>query len=226
MPKTTNSTIFITWLSDINKVTLSLDALNGITQFKTGSTIANGRLLSDVAVNKYKASIEGLSLSQAEAALSATALNEVQKKQILTSAGLLASTDSMTASELKQVVTENILTTAKQQEVLATFEVAMSEGKLNLEHLEGITFDNTEAEAIRQLILTKKAENAQNLKNIASGKALITVLKEQLLALSTNPMTWMVAGLAGVATVAYQCSQAIEEVEAKAQVLVILYLFF
>ena len=137
--------VFKTWLSDINKVALALDSLNGITQFKTGSTIANGMKLSEVAVNKYKVSIEGLNLAQAQSALSATALNEVQKKQILTSAGLLASTDSMTASELKQVLTENILTTAKQQEVLATFEVAMSEGKLNLERLEGITFDYAEA---------------------------------------------------------------------------------
>ena len=61
---------------------MALDGLNGITQFKTGSTIANGMQLSDVAINKYKASIEGLSLSQAEAALSATALNEEQRKQI------------------------------------------------------------------------------------------------------------------------------------------------
>ena len=51
--------VFKTWLSDINKVALALDGLNGITQFKTGSTIANGMQLSDVAENKYKASIEG-----------------------------------------------------------------------------------------------------------------------------------------------------------------------
>ena len=74
---------------------MALDSLNGITQFKTGSTIANGMKLSEVAVNKYKASIEGLNLAQAQSALSTTALNEVQKKQILTSAGLLVSTDSV-----------------------------------------------------------------------------------------------------------------------------------
>lgn len=177
---------------------MSLDALNGITQFKTGSTIANGRRLSDVAVNKYKASIEGLSLSQAEAALSATALNEEQRKQILMSAGLITSTDSVTAAEVKQTVAENVLTTAKQQEVLATFEAEMSEGKMNLERLQAIALEDTEAGAIARIILAKKGENAQNLKNIASGKALNTVLKEQLVLLLKNPLTWAVIAAGAV----------------------------
>lgn len=209
--------IFKTWLNDINKIALAMDSLQNITQFKTGSTIANGMQLSDVAINKYKASIEGLSLAQAQTALSATALNEAQQKQILMSAGLITSTDSITASEIKQTVTENILTAEKQQEILATFELEMAEGKLKWERLESIATEDTEAGAIARLIIAKKEENAQNLKNIASGKALTTVLKEQLLTLASNPMTWVVAGLAGVVTVAYQCSQAIEEVEAKAQ---------
>ena len=196
--KTTNSTIFKTWLSDINKVALALDGLNGITQFKTGSTIANGMQLSDVAVNKYKASIEGLSLSQAEAALSATALNEEQRKQILMSAGLITSTDSVTAAEVKQTVAENVLTTAKQQEVLATFEAEIAEGKMSLERLQAIALEDTEAGAIARIILAKKGENAQNLKNIASGKALNTVLKEQLVLLLKNPLTWVVIATGAV----------------------------
>lgn len=209
--------VFKTWLSDINKVALAMDGLQNITQFKTGSTIANGMELSTVAVNKYKASIEGLTLSQAKTALSTTALNEAQQNQILISAGLITSTDSVTAADVKQAVAENVLTTVKQQEVLATFEAEMAEGKMSLERLQAIALEDTEAGAIARVILAKKEENAQNLKNIASGKALTTVLKEQLLALASNPMTWVVAGLAGVVTVAYQCSQAIEEVEAKAQ---------
>lgn len=177
---------------------MALDGLNGITQFKTGSTIANGMQLSDVAVNKYKASIEGLSLSQAEAALSATALNEEQRKQILMSAGLITSTDSVTAAEVKQTVAENVLTTAKQQEVLATFEAEMAEGKMSLERLQAIALEDTEAGAIARIILAKKGENAQNLKNIASGKALNTVLKEQLVLLLKNPLTWVVIATGAV----------------------------
>lgn len=187
-----NSTIFKTWLSDINKIALTIDELQNITQFKTGNTIANGMLLSDVAINKYKTSIEGLNLSQAKATLSATALNEAQKNQILISAGLIASTDSITTSEIKQAVAENVLTAAKQQEVLATFEQEIAEGKLSLERLKAISLENTEAGAIAKTIIAKKGENAQNLKNIASGKALNAVLKEQLALLLHNPLTWVV----------------------------------
>lgn len=172
-----------TWLSDINKVALSSDSLNMLDKYKTGSTIANGRKLSLVAVNEYKTAIDGLNLSQAQVALSTTALNETQKEQILTEAGLITSTDSATAAEVKQAVSENVLTTAKQQEILAVFEQQMAEGQLSIERLQAIALENTEAGAVARVILAKKGENAQNLKNIASGKALNAVLKEQFLLL-------------------------------------------
>lgn len=191
MQKTTNSTIFKTWLSDINKTALAVDKLEKV---RVAGTI--NKLNTD-SLNAHVKSIDGLTLSQAQAALSTTVLTDKQKEQVLVSAGLLKTTESMTASELKQIVAENVLTTAKQQEVLATFEAEMSEGKLNLERLESITFENADAEAIRQLIIAKKAENGQNLKNIGSGKALNAVLKEQLVLLLKNPFTWAI-----VATVA------------------------
>lgn len=196
--KFSNSTIFKTWLTDINKVALSLDKLNEVQIFKTGSTIANGGQLTDVALNKYKTAIDGLNLSQAQAALSTTALNEAQQKQILTSAGLITSTDSVTAAEVKQAVSENVLTTAKQQEVLAVFEQQMAEGQLSIERLQAIALENTEADAVARVILAKKGENAQNLKNIASGKALNAVLKEQFLLLLKNPLTWVAIAVVGV----------------------------
>ena len=203
--------VFKTWLSDINKVALAVD---GLKKIRIAGTIKE---LNPDSLNAFVKGIDGLTLSQAQAALSTRALTNDQKNQILVTAGLLKTTESMTASELKQVVAENVLTDAKQQEVLATFEAEMAEGKMSLERLQAIALEDTEAGAIARVILAKKEENAQNLKNIASGKALATVLKEQLMALASNPMTWVVAGLAGVVTVAYQCSQAIEEVEAKAQ---------
>lgn len=167
-------------------------------KYKTGSTIANGRKLSLVAVNEYKTAIDGLNLSQAQVALSTTALNETQKEQILTEAGLITSTDSATAAEVKQAVSENVLTTAKQQEILAVFEQQMAEGQLSIERLQAIALENTEAGAVARVILAKKGENAQNLKNIASGKALNAVLKEQFLLLLKNPLTWVAVAVVGV----------------------------
>ena len=54
--------IFKTIISDINQVALAMDGLKNITQFNTGSTIANGMTLSETAVASYKAAIDGLSL--------------------------------------------------------------------------------------------------------------------------------------------------------------------
>lgn len=193
-----------------------MDSLKGITQFNTGSTIANGLQLSDVALNKYKTSIEGLSLSQAKAALSTTALNEAQQKQILTSAGLLQSTEALTLSEVKEMASSMSLSAQKKEEILTTLQGAYSENEWNEERLEAIVLEGGEAGAIAKTILAKKAENAENIKNIASGKALTAVLKEQLVALASNPLTWVIAGVAGLAVVLHNTSEAIEEVRQKA----------
>ena len=66
-----------------------MDSLKNISQFNTGSTIANGMELSESAIISYQTAIDGLSLSQAQAALSSTALTDAQKEQILPSAGFL-----------------------------------------------------------------------------------------------------------------------------------------
>ena len=154
--------------------------------------------LSDSAIKRYKTSIDGLTLSQAQAKLSTSVLNDEQKKQVLISAGLTKANESVTATEIKQAITENILTTEKQQEVLATFEQEIAEGKLSLERLEAIALEDTETGAIARIIIAKRGENAQNLKNIASGKALNTVLKEQLVLLLKNPLTWVVIATGAV----------------------------
>ena len=56
-----------------------MDSLKNISQFNTGSTIANGMELSESAIISYQTAIDGLSLSQAQAALSSTALTDAQK---------------------------------------------------------------------------------------------------------------------------------------------------
>lgn len=126
---------FKTLLSDINNVALAMESLKKITQFNTGSTIANGEVLSNVAIEQYKASIDGLNLSQAKAALSATTLNDAQKQQILTSAGLLKNTQAITLEEVKQMASSATLSAQKKEEILATLQGAYSEGQWYTERL-------------------------------------------------------------------------------------------
>lgn len=192
---------FKTLLSDINNVALAMESLKKVTQFNTGSTIANGEALSNVAIEQYKVSIDGLNLSQAQAALSATALNDAQKQQILTSAGLLENTQAITLEEVKQMASSAALSTQKKEEILATLQGAYSEGQWNTERLEAIASGEGEAATIAQTILAKKAESAENVKNIAGRKALTASLKEELAArialMASNPVTWIV-GIAAV----------------------------
>ena len=209
---------FKTLLSDINNVALAMESLKNITQFNTGSTIANGEVLSNVAVERYKASIDGLSLSQAQAALSATALNDAQKQQILTSAGLIESTQAVTLEEVKQMASSATLSAQKKEEILATLQGAYSEGQWNTERLEAIASGEGEAAAIAQTILAKKAESAENVKNIAGRKALTASLKEELATrialMASNPVTWIVgiaAVSAGLIALQEKFSKSLEE---------------
>lgn len=192
---------FKTLLSDINNVALAMESLKNVTQFNTGSTIANGEVLSNVAIEQYKASIDGLNLSQAKAALSATTLNDAQKQQILTSAGLLKNTQAITLEEVKQMASSATLSAQKKEEILATLQGAYSEGQWNTERLEAIASGEGEAATIAQTILAKKAESAENVKNIAGRKALTASLKEELATrialMASNPVTW-IAGIAAV----------------------------
>lgn len=192
---------FKTLLSDINNVALAMESLKNVTQFNTGSTIANGEVLSNVAIEQYKASIDGLNLSQAKAALSATTLNDAQKQQILTSAGLLKNTQAITLEEVKQMASSATLSTQKKEEILATLQGAYSEGQWNTKRLEAIASGKGEAATIAQTILAKRAESAENVKNIAGRTALTASLKEELAArialMASNPVTWIV-GIAAV----------------------------
>lgn len=186
-----------------------MDGLQSITQFKTGSTIANGMELNAIAVNKYKTSIEGLSLSQAKTALSTTALNEIQKEQILTSAGLLKTTESLTLSEVKEMASSMSLSAQKKEEILTTLQGAYSENEWNKERLEAIVLESGEAGAIAEVILAKKLEDAENVKGIAGRKALTASLWEELKArlaiMATNPVAWIVGIVgAGIGLVALQ----------------------
>lgn len=209
---------FKTLLSDINNVALAMESLKNITQFNTGSTIANGQELSDVAIKQYKASIDGLNLSQAQAALSATALNDAQKQQILTSAGLLKNTQAITLEEVKQMASSATLSAQKKEEILATLQGAYSEGQWNTERLEAIASGEGEAATIAQTILAKEAESAENVKNIAGRKALTASLKEELAArialMASNPVTWIVgitAVSAGLIALQKKFSKSLEE---------------
>ena len=157
--------------------------------------------LNDTSLNAFVKGIDGLTLSQAQAALSTRALTEAQKEQILISAGLLQSTEAITLEEVKQMASSASLSAQKKEEILTTLQGAYVEGEWNIQSLEAIKAKGGEAGAIAESILAKKTENAENVKGVASNKALTASLWEQLKArlalMASNPVAW-IAGIAAV----------------------------
>ena len=187
--------IFKTIISDVNKVALAMESLQSITIAGTVNK------LNDTSLNAFVKGIDGLTLSQAQAALSTRELTDAQREHILVSAGLLQNTQAITLEEVKQMASSASLSAQKKEEILTTLQGAYSENEWNMERLEAIAASGGEAGAIAQSILAKKAENAENVKGVASSKALTASLWEQLKArlalLATNPVAW-VAGIAAI----------------------------
>ena len=94
-----NSTNFKTSLQSI---TSAVTAMQGI---KAGAYIGSNGLFDTATVNAYRASIKGLSATQAEAALSASGLTAAQRQQILTS-------KESTVANAGQATSFNVLTKA------------------------------------------------------------------------------------------------------------------
>lgn len=92
-----NSTNFKTSLQSI---TSTVTAMQGI---KAGAYIGSNGLFDSATVNAYRASIKGLSATQAEAALSASGLSAAQRQQILTS-------KESTVANAGQATSFNVLT--------------------------------------------------------------------------------------------------------------------
>lgn len=180
--------------------------MEGLQKIQIAGTVDK---LNSTSLNAFVKGIDGLTLSQAQAALSTRALTDAQKEQILTSANLLKTKEALGLEEVKQMASSMSLSAQKKEEILTTLQGAIVENEWNEERLEAIVATGGEAGAIAQAILAKKAENVENVKNIAGRKALTASLWEELKArlalMAINPAVW-IAGIigAGIGLVALQ----------------------
>lgn len=207
-----NSTSFKTFLKEINTVAL---AIENIKAAKISGTVFE---LDQKSLDSFVKGIDGLTLSQAQSALSTRALTDAQKEQILVSAGLIKSSKELTLQEVQQMASSMSLSSTKKEEILTTLQGAYAEGKWNEETLEAIAAKGGEAGVIAQSILAKKTENAENVKSVAGVKALTTSLKEQLTErlalLASNPVAWIVgigAACVGLVTIQKKLSKSLKE---------------
>lgn len=213
--------VFKTWLTGLN------DVQKAINNISTLSTTANGatHLFSNSAVvQQYASALNGLNKEQVLLALSYKNLSTQQKEQILAQMGLIASENTIQSELLQTTLAQKGVSAEKSKAILVELGLMNAETGEVLSQ-KACTKADLEAILAQKGITGAQAEGIISALGLGGANAGLTasfeLLRKAILgattALLSNPMTWVVAGLAGVATVAYQCSQAIEEVEAKAQ---------
>lgn len=197
------------WVTDLKQATMAAESFKTITMSFKGTGIS--AVLDDVTIAKYVASINGLTLEQAKLALSTTQLSASEKELILTKAGLITSSESLTAQETVSLVQQELcnkadaksillsagLVTQKQLEENATIRLtaeqineAMSKGFLSAENAKlistalGVQGANY-GEAVSFQVLTKAIGGTVK----AIGKFLIS-----------NPVGWFILLAGAIAT--------------------------
>lgn len=197
------------WVTDLKQATMAAESFKTITMSFKGTGIS--AVLDDVTIAKYAASINGLTLEQAKLALSTTQLSASEKELILTKAGLITSSEALTAQETVSLVQQELcnkadaksillsagLVTQKQLEENATIRLtaeqineAMSKGFLSAENAKlistalGVQGANY-GEAVSFQVLTKAIGGTVK----AIGKFLIS-----------NPVGWFILLAGAIAT--------------------------
>ena len=213
--------VFKTWLTGLN------DVQKAINNISTLSTTANGatHLFSNSAVvQQYASALNGLNKEQVLLALSYKNLSTQQKEQILAQMGLIASENTIQSELLQTTLAQKGVSAEKSKAILVELGLMNAETGEVLSQ-KACTKADLEAILAQKGITGAQAEGIISALGLGGANAGLTasfeLLRKAILgattALLSNPMAWVVAGLAGVVTVAYQCSRAIEEVETKAQ---------
>lgn len=205
------------WVSDLRQATMAAESFKTITTSFKGTGI--NAIIDDATIAKYTTSINGLTLEQAKLALSTTQLSASEKELILTKAGLITSSEALTAQETVSLVQQELgnkadaksillsagLVTEKQLEENATISLtaaqiqeATSKGLLSVEDAKlivsalGVQGANY-GEAVSFQVLTKAIGGTIK----AIGKFLIS-----------NPVGWLIL-LAGAITTTVAITDAL-----------------
>lgn len=182
------------------------------------------KLLNATTVNSLSAAVNGLNLQHAQLALSTKKLTAEQTKQVLVQAGLMASENQIQAELVQSALAQSSVSAEKQKAILIelglmsrrtseifTTRSCTKEELLNMMATKGVTGAN--AEAILSTLGLSGANSAATLSFNLLAKSIWATIS----ALAANPLTWVIAGIAGVVTVLHQTSNAVDEVRNKAQ---------
>lgn len=148
------------WVTDLKQATMAAESFKTITMSFKGTGIS--AVLDDVTIAKYAASINGLTLEQAKLALSTTQLSASEKELILTKAGLITSSEALTAQETVSLVQQELCNKADAKSIL------LSAGLVTQKQLEENATIRLTAEQINEAV-SKGFLSAENAKLISTA---------------------------------------------------------
>lgn len=194
------------WYNGLAKVRDAMNEFSNIHSIIDGST---GLLNSD-NLNAYSKAVSGLSEKQAMLALSTTTLNDAQKAQVLTEAGIIGSSQKISAAKASEILASTALSDKKKEELLTDIGLVDAEGVSVSMSKEAILTKLEESAVYKGLIPSKQKEVRTAIEQtFATGtetisrEGLVAVmgqqLKMQLALIATNPITWILAGVAALA---------------------------
>lgn len=197
-----------TWIADLKQVTMAVNSFKNITQSFNG--VGLKAVIDDVTIAKYATSIKGLTLEQANLALSTTQLSATEKESVLVKAGLIAQTEALTATDavyrLQQKLgnklnAEEILTRAglvTQKEIEDGTTIKLTADKLK----EALATGNLSLENYKLIASTFGVEGA-NYGEAVSFEVLGVSIKKAAAALwaflTTNPVGWAILAAGAIA---------------------------
>lgn len=162
-------------------------------------------MLTPDSVNSLKNAISGLNAEQAALALSTRGLTTAQQNQVLVEAGLVASSDRISASFVKQALLTDGLDKEQQESILIKAGLMHEDSKLLLsgeavsaQRLKQILIENGYQEEQAETLINSILQEGQNYKEALSWKVLGTKAKEAAIAMLHNPLTWIVTAIASV----------------------------
>ena len=212
-----------TWITDLKQVTMAVDSFKGITQSFKGTGLK--AVIDDITVTKYATSIKGLTLEQANLALSTTQLSATEKERVLVEAGLIAQTETLTATDAVYRLQQ------KLGNDLSAKEILISAGLVTQKEIEDGTTIKLTADKLKEALATGQL-SLENYKLIAStfgveganyGEAVsfevlgVSIKKaavELWAFLTTNPVGWAIlagAAIAGIVAVVDLFTVSLEE---------------
>lgn len=148
------------WVTDLKQATMAAESFKTITMSFKGTGIS--AVLDDITIAKYAASINGLTLEQAKLALSTTQLSASEKELILTKAGLITSSEALTAQETVSLVQQELGNKADAKSIL------LSAGLVTQKQLEENATIRLTAEQINEAV-SKGFLSAENAKLISTA---------------------------------------------------------